>query len=94
MVCEHCQAKKSNLHRFTEPHGIAGTMEVIRCVLCGWRTQQLKPRPPLKKRWAIEEDDCPENEVERFLNFAAEPTFNAQPIASPTFFGFVECGEF
>jgi hypothetical protein len=44
---------------------------VIRCLLCGWRFQALRPHPPIR-RHQIEIDD-EEDGFEMLLNFASEP---------------------
>jgi len=38
MECQHCGAKRPNLHAFKETCQDEGRFLVVRCLLCGWRT--------------------------------------------------------
>lgn len=71
--CDHCGAKRSNLHTFTEKAGMFGTFDVVRCLLCGWQLCRLKP---WKRRGLPEAEELifgEEDELTiRFANFASK----------------------
>ena len=86
ICCEHCGAKRANLHTFTESAGIFGTFDVARCLLCGWQICRLKP---WKRRRLLEVDKLDFDEEDelskRFANLVSKTPIKMNAYLAPRY---------
>lgn len=86
--CEHCGAKRPNLHLFEEM-SFGTHFEVVRCLLCGW---QLSQQVPIRTRIScsgvslpIDPDEFDEWKDVELPDFVLEGVSYANPTQSMDF---------